>query len=291
MNTMMSRDQLFDSMRRVRTAMDRDLFERYCRQDLWRFEETFKVIPHNRGDQLLIDVGSYGPLIGPFHEFLGYRRIGSIAMYDWGPLDSTVLPAWAQEEGIDLSLWFGNIESSEIPWGTHEADVVLMLEILEHFSVDPMRAICEVNRVLRPGGKLVLSTPNAACADAVYATVRGHNPHPETFNGIDSNRHNRLYDRSELTTLLECAGFSDIQVRSISPGKPGFRNALVQWQAYVLSLCTGAVRDGAGFCRGDVLLATATKVGDPADRYPKFLYQDRSLFRDWYEKMSEKVAT
>jgi SAM-dependent methyltransferase len=283
-----SQQQLFDSMQRVRTAMDPGQFSRYAQQVLWRFEESFQEVPRNEGDQLLIDMGCYGPLIGPFHDLLGYRRIGAVAMYDWGPLDSVVLPAWAQETGIDLSLWFGNLEVDEVPWTRHEADVVLMLEILEHFSVDPMKVLCQVNRVLRPGGKLVLSTPNAASADALFQIVFGHNPQPERFNGLDTNRHNRLYDHGELTTLLETAGFADIRVRTMSPPKPGLRNALIQGGAYALSLCTVPIRGRKAFARGDYLLASGTKVSEPVERYPRFLYEDRELFRDWYERLSGK---
>jgi SAM-dependent methyltransferase len=286
-----SQQQILECMQRVRTAMDPAQFSRYAKQVLWRFEETFKEIPRSQGNELLIDVGCYGPLIGPFYELLGYRRVGAVAMYDWGPLDSAVLPAWARERGIDLSLWFGNIELDEIPWEANEADVLLMLEILEHFSVDPMKALCDANRVLRPGGKLVLSTPNAASAYSLCLLACGQNPQPGQYNSVDSNRHNRLYDRWELIALLKSAGFTDIRVRSMSPPKSGLRNAAIRWGAYTLSLCSVPIRGSTAFYRGDYLLASGTKISDPVDRFPKFLYEDRELFRDWYERVTQKEAT
>ncbi len=33
------------------------------------------------------------------------------------------------------------------------------MEVLEHFTADPMFALAELNRVLKPGGFLLLTTP------------------------------------------------------------------------------------------------------------------------------------
>ena len=47
----------------------------------------------------------------------------------------------------------------EMPFADNSFDFIVSSEVIEH-TPDPLRAIDELYRVLRPGGKLVLTTPN-----------------------------------------------------------------------------------------------------------------------------------
>ncbi|MFJ3664905.1 methyltransferase domain-containing protein [Streptomyces sp. NPDC090106] len=55
----------------------------------------------------------------------------------------------------------GELGDSGLPFGTESVDAVLFSEVIEHL-VDPDAALEEIRRVLRPGGHLLLSTPNLA---------------------------------------------------------------------------------------------------------------------------------
>ncbi|MEU6367071.1 class I SAM-dependent methyltransferase [Streptomyces sp. NPDC046931] len=55
----------------------------------------------------------------------------------------------------------GELTEGGLPFRAHAADAVLFSEVLEHL-VDPDSALEEIRRVLRPGGHLMLSTPNLA---------------------------------------------------------------------------------------------------------------------------------
>jgi SAM-dependent methyltransferase len=55
----------------------------------------------------------------------------------------------------------GAVAAPGLPVADGTADVVIMSELIEHL-VDPDGAVAEVRRVLRPGGSLLLSTPNLA---------------------------------------------------------------------------------------------------------------------------------
>ncbi len=46
----------------------------------------------------------------------------------------------------------------EIPLEDGSFDTVLMTEVLEHLE-EPARGLAEAGRLLRPGGKLILTTP------------------------------------------------------------------------------------------------------------------------------------
>ncbi|MDQ1741803.1 MAG: hypothetical protein QOE23_142, partial [Pseudonocardiales bacterium] len=94
------------------------------------------------------------------------------------------------------------------------ADVVIMSELIEHL-VDTDAAIDEVRRVLRPGGVLLLSTPNLAAwfnrglvglgIQPVFSEVslRGIYGRP----GHEVVGHLRLFTRRALVEFLAARGF------------------------------------------------------------------------------------
>lgn len=67
-----------------------------------------------------------------------------------------------------------DLESSALPYDDETFDAVLAKDILEHLH-EPRRLVCEMRRVLKPGGVLVVSVvmakPRAVWAD--YTHVRG----------------------------------------------------------------------------------------------------------------------
>jgi SAM-dependent methyltransferase len=106
-----------------------------------------------------------------------------------------------------------------LPIADGAADVVIMSELIEHL-VDPDRAVEEARRVLRPGGSLLLSTPNlaawynrgllAAGIQPVFSEVslRGVFGRP----GRVVAGHLRLFTRRALTQFLAANGFRCVSV-------------------------------------------------------------------------------
>lgn len=80
----------------------------------------------------------------------------------------------AHEEGLDRISWqVADIGQLDFPDGTF--DTVFSLETIEH-TPSPPRAIAELARVLAPGGRLFLTTPNylnAAGLYRIYLRLRG----------------------------------------------------------------------------------------------------------------------
>jgi 2-polyprenyl-3-methyl-5-hydroxy-6-metoxy-1,4-benzoquinol methylase len=85
-------------------------------------------------------------------------------------------------------------------------DVVVIGELLEHIR-EPQRLIDEAERVLRPGGTLVGSTPNGFRLKNRVRFLRGR--HPE----VDPT-HLHLFSPGDVRTLL--AGFDDAELRFIA---------------------------------------------------------------------------
>lgn len=100
-----------------------------------------------------------------------------------------------------------NLEEERFPWPDATFDVVLFCEIIEHLLMDPVRVLREIRRVLSPGGRLVLTTPNVDRLDNVLRLVAGANVY-DPYSGYGPyGRHNREYNRHELHTLLAYLGF------------------------------------------------------------------------------------
>lgn len=84
-------------------------------------------------------------------------------------------------------------------------DVVTMSHAIEHLH-DPVKALADVNRLLKPGGQLWIETPNIESA--------GHKRFGKHWRGLEPPRHLVLFSPSSLRKTLEANGFRAISWRS-----------------------------------------------------------------------------
>ena len=118
-----------------------------------------------------------------------------------------------------LTLVRAEVEPAGLPVASGRADVVIMSELIEHL-VDPDSALEEARRVLRPGGTLLLSTPNLAAWYNRGLLVLGVQPlfTEVSLRGVFGRPgsqvagHLRLFTRRALVGLLAARGFGAIQV-------------------------------------------------------------------------------
>ena len=107
-----------------------------------------------------------------------------------------------------------DIESEEFPLAAGSVDDVIFTEVIEHLFRDPAWCLFQINRVLREGGRLYLTTPNACGYDAIQNALRQKNPNERAqyFARMESG-HPHLWTVPDLTLLLEAHGFA---VRELS---------------------------------------------------------------------------
>ncbi len=110
-------------------------------------------------------------------------------------------------EEYDFKYEHFNMEKAPFPYTDNEFDLVLFCEILEHLVLDPTRPLREIHRVLKPGGSLLLTTPNVLACQNMFKLLVGRNIYDSYSNYGVYGRHNREYTPREVKSLLETCGF------------------------------------------------------------------------------------
>lgn len=114
----------------------------------------------------------------------------------------------------------GELTDGGLPFASAVADAVLFSEVVEHL-VDPDAALDEIRRVLRPGGHLMLSTPNLAAwynralllagVQPVFSEVSLRAIHGRP--GKEVVGHLRLYTARALREFVAASGFEVVGLR------------------------------------------------------------------------------
>ena len=104
-----------------------------------------------------------------------------------------------------------------IPLPDSSVDICLAIEIIEHLYYSK-RFVSEINRVLVPGGMLILTTPNIVNLRYRIAFMFGHIPalaaKGDMFYKDDRYGHIRDYNFKELTGLLKSHSFEIVDKKT-----------------------------------------------------------------------------
>jgi SAM-dependent methyltransferase len=192
----------------------------YVNDALPRFLRTLELLPMRPGLEVL-EFGAnpylFSILLRRFFDYrLQFTNFTGAAIFDES-VSRGSQRVWSDLYGEEHEFSFAsfNLELVAPPFPESSFDVVLFCEILEHLVIDPPRIFPRLYRLLKPGGLLIITTPNAVRLVNVAHILAGSNffdrYHPE--NGI-YGRHNREFTVEELARLLPEAGFVDVRVHT-----------------------------------------------------------------------------
>jgi 2-polyprenyl-3-methyl-5-hydroxy-6-metoxy-1,4-benzoquinol methylase len=116
----------------------------------------------------------------------------------------------------------GDVETMDLPLEPASFDVVLCGDVVEHLR-DPVAALARLRPFLKPGGRLVLSTPNVANWAIRLSLLGGRWRY--TDRGILDRSHTHLFTRATLVEALRRAGYERVEV-DFSVPVPGGSDAL-----------------------------------------------------------------
>lgn len=208
----LSRQQVHDVLGAVRIdGSTRGELLGYASADLERFIHTLNLIPDNAsGSALEIGANPYFTtlLVKHFRPALDLSLLNCFGPGVFTATQTVSYPGFeGHEETLPLEFQNANIESDVLPYADGSFDYILFCEVLEHMTNDPLKAVLELKRILKPGGVMILTTPNAARLENVMAFMDGRNIYDPFSAYGPYGRHNREYTRHELHLLMTHCGF------------------------------------------------------------------------------------
>lgn len=104
------------------------------------------------------------------------------------------------------------VANLEQPWPVEDgwADLVVTAEVVEHLYEFPAY-FAELGRVVRPGGRLYLTTPYHGVLKNLALALRGFDRHFADYGG----GHIRFFTDAHLRRLVTAAGFTDVRFRHL----------------------------------------------------------------------------
>jgi len=142
----------------------------------------------------------------------GFFLAEARAFYD---VQGVELSAWSSayaRDRLGLPVITGTLPDAQLP--AAHFDVVTLWDVIEHVP-DPSPLLAEAARVLKPGGRLVLSTGDWGSA---YAQARGADWHLMT-----PPWHLTMFSRATLARAAERAGLTVVAIRSEGVAGDGWR--------------------------------------------------------------------
>ncbi len=188
-------------------AISLETVRNYLRVERERFLDVVTLWPDppTLGARLL-DVGvAYGFISVLLHQTSGWECEG-LEVEENIPVYCQL----AQKKGIRIHS--GKLGTTSLDFESGSFQGVIFSEVLEHLRLSPHGVFRELNRILAPGGFLLVTTPNFARVTNVVKMMLGRNP-LETFPDVVAENitehltHIREYTMSELESLLSATGF------------------------------------------------------------------------------------
>lgn len=111
---------------------------------------------------------------------------------------------------------FVAIEPGSLPFADSSFDCVTLVELIEHLTpADTLTTLKEAHRVLRPGGQLLVSTPNYR---SLWPLIEGL---LNRLGKVDyGDQHINKFNRTRLLDVLQECGFAQINIQAYQFAAP-----------------------------------------------------------------------
>ncbi|HYP13185.1 MAG TPA: glycosyltransferase [Bryobacteraceae bacterium] len=244
---------------------------KYFDTHVTRLNKTLSLIPFGGPGRRSLELGVYFQITPALKTKLEFEEVRGCYYGPAGTVEHKQVTS-AAGETFDCQVELFDAERDPFPYDSEYFDVVLCCELLEHLRNDPMQMMCEINRILKPGGSLILTTPNITSLRAISAMLQGYHPgffpayiKPAQEGDEVEARHAREYAPREIGYLLYDSGFEIARLETDEfreephPEHGWVRHLLEQYKE-------------STELRGEGIYAVGVKRGPVRRRYPDWLY-------------------
>jgi glycosyltransferase involved in cell wall biosynthesis/SAM-dependent methyltransferase len=250
---------------------ENDDSRRYLETHQTRLVKTLEITPPGGPCDRILEMGAYLQITPALKTKLGYGEVRGCYYGKLGRVDHRIVES-ADGEQFACTIDHFDAEKDPFPYPDGHFTTVVCGELIEHLFEDPMHLMSEVNRILKPGGHFVVTTPNVAALRGIAAVLQGYHPgffhayiRPAAEGAEVDARHNREYTPREIHQLLENSGFDVVRLETgefRDEPHPEFGWVHHLLKTYWLETDL----------RGDGIYAVGRKTGAVRDRYPGWLY-------------------
>ena len=196
----------------------------YIETHLTRFEKTLAITPLPADQMIAFSRWvSYLQITPALKTRLGYGEVRGCYYGPAGKVERSAASRRIDGEQFHCALELFDAEKDRFPYDDGYFSTVLCCELVEHLTEDPMHMMAEINRILRPGGHLVLTTPNIGSLRAIAAILAGYHPgffpayiRPRVEGEEPEARHNREYTRARDRASVPLRRLRDYAARNRS---------------------------------------------------------------------------
>lgn len=179
----------------------------YLKQDFKRFVYTINLLPEACRDESLLEIGANPYFTSILLKKFTNYRLFFINYFGEGHQDGKQVQKSSQTDDVfEFEYLNHNIEAADLPFD-EKFDVILFCEVLEHLTHEPLQALLRIKESLKDDGLLILTTPNVNRLENISRMIAGTNIY-DPYSGYGPyGRHNREYNKHELSLLLAHLGF------------------------------------------------------------------------------------
>ena len=218
-----------------------DWSQNYAANHAKRIALDLEIIEaHADKSNTILEFGSIPLLLTVALKKLGYKVEG--IDLDPGRFSSTI-------SAFDLTVHKCDIEKDRLPLNDASFDVVIFNELFEHLRINPIFTLREVHRILKPGGTMLLSTPNMRSLRGIFNfLVRNKTTSASIFQEyskletIGHMGHVREYTTREVTDFLSKLGFNVTGMIFRGAYKSGFSKMACQLRPTLRPVVTYVAR-------------------------------------------------
>lgn len=254
--------------------------ENYINECFGRLMHTMEMIPHDMPEgSSVLELGA-----NPYFLTVLLQKLRKFKVTPANYFGSLCLPTEGKQtisserygESHEFAFKHFNIETEMFPYKDASFSAVFFCEILEHLVMDPSFVLSEINRCLKPGGHLIISTPNVCRITNLHRIYKGQNIYdPYSGHGF-YGRHNREYTVTEVNHLVTAHGFNGLRLETHNSSAKirGLSSIFLKFEELIKANRAN---------RGEYIIGLFQKTEETKPQYPEEFYRSMYSYKNAYD--------